>query len=397
MLALMMVYLSGLGAGEEPHPARFARGPSPTGEGRKVPFSFGAGVCDPGCLWSGLPEAGYEKPEDFLSPSNVGEGEQGGEVSSTRFTYTAKHMGTEWRIVLYAGKKDAADDAVKTAWARVAELEAIMTDYDKNSELMKLCSTNDDKPGEPVKVSEALFTVLQRGQTIAEQSEGAFDMTCGPLVKLWRQTRKTKDLPKAEELAAAKKLVGFKMMKLNAEKKTVTLDKAGMRLDLGGIGKGYAADAAREVLKAKGFPQVLIAASGDITVGDAPPDKEAWIVEIAPIGKGEEPRYVKLKNASVSTSGDLFQYVEIGGVRYSHVLNLQTGLGLTGRRSATVIAKEGWLADALTKAASVLPPEQALKVIETHGGTMYLVVKDTDDAKAKTTASKTFADYEVKE
>ena len=315
-----------------------------------------------------------------------------------RQEFESVHMGTKWRIVLYANDAAKGKAAAKAAFARVAELDNVMSDYNQNSELMKLCLTNDAKPGMPIPVSEDLYIVLKQGQGIAESSDGAFDMTVGPMVKLWRTARKTRKLPASEELISAKKLVGYRMLKLDSKGKTVSLEKAGMRLDLGGIGKGFAADAAMTILKKHNIQHALIAASGDISVSRAPPSKDAWIVEIAPIGTGKSLRYIQLVNASVSTSGDLFQYVEIDGVRYSHVLNPYTGLGLTGRRSATVIAKQGWLADALTKTASVLSPDRAIKLIEKlPGAALYLVVKETDDAKEVILESPRFKDFEVKE
>ena len=306
-------------------------------------------------------------------------------------------MGTEWRIAVYAADKPIAEKAAKAAFARVAELDLVMSDYNPKSELMKLCAANDAEPGKTIRISSDLFDVLQKANTISSASHGAFDVTVGPLVKLWRIARKVKEKPDAKNLAVAKELVGFELILLDAKASTVTLAKAKMRLDLGGIGKGYAADAALEVLKKFGCSRALIAASGDITVGDAPPGKEGWEVEIAPISKDRAVRKLKLVNASVSTSGDLFQHFEIDGVRYSHVLDPKTGLGLTGRRSATVIALKGWQADALTKVASVMEPAKAKRVIESYpGAVMYLVTKDSDDAKEIVTESEGFTEFSSK-
>lgn len=311
-----------------------------------------------------------------------------------RFEFESKHMGTMFRIVLYASDKATAEKAAADAFARVADLDRVMSDYNPNSELMRLCKTNDAEPGVPTKVSDDLFDVLEKGLAVSAASDGAFDVTVGPLVGLWRIARRTQQLPDAKDIADAKSKVGYRMVTLDAKAKTVALKVPGMRLDLGGIGKGYASDAALAVLAKAGISRALVAASGDITVGDAPPDAEAWTVDIAPIGKGKPARTVKLVNAAVSTSGDLFQFVEIGGVRYSHVLDPKTGLALTGRRSVTVIAKRGTQADSLTKAASVLPPEKALKLIDaTDGAACYIVVKDSDDAKEVVTESKRFAEY----
>ncbi len=314
-----------------------------------------------------------------------------------RFESTSVHMGTEWKLVVYAADEPAADAACEAAFKRVAELELVMSDYTPKSELMKLCAANDTAPGKPIAVSDDLLKVLTLAQGVSAQTDGAFDCTVGPVVKLWRAARKSKQLPKTDELKAAREMVGFKMMTVDAKAKTVTLAKANMRLDLGGIGKGFAADEAMAVLKSKGIKSALIAASGDISVSAAPPGKDAWVVDIAPLTKDAPRRTLKLTNASVSTSGDLFQHVEIDGVRYSHVLNPKTGLGLTGRRSATVIAPHGWQADALTKGASLLPAEALVKLMDgIDGAAAFVAVKETEDAKEVVTRSKRFADYEAK-
>lgn len=314
-----------------------------------------------------------------------------------RFEFTSVHMGTEWKIIAYAADEKGADAATEAAFKRVAELDTVMSDYNPKSELMKMCASNDAAPGKPIAVSDDLLKVLTLAQGVSEQTDGAFDCTVGPVVKLWRTARKSKQLPKPEDLKAAKELVGYKMLTLDAKAKTATLSKASMRIDLGGIGKGFAADEAMAVLKSKGIKSALIAASGDITVSDAPPDKDAWVVDIAPLTKDGPRRTLKLVNASVSTSGDLFQHVEIDGVRYSHVLDPKTGLGLTGRRSATVIAPKGWQADALTKGASLLPADKLVKLIDSiDGAAAFVAVKETEEAKVQITRSKRFADFEAK-
>jgi thiamine biosynthesis lipoprotein len=245
--------------------------------------------------------------------------------------------------------------------------------------------------GEPVKISDDLFTVLQKAEELSKKSEGAFDVTVGPVVQLWRLARRTQELPDPKEFAQAREKVGYKKVRLDPAKKTVRLLTPGMQLDLGGIAKGFAADEALKLLRDKfGIKQALVAAAGDITCGDPPPGKDGWTVEIAPIAKSQKPRTLTLANASVSTSGDLEQFVEIKGVRYSHVLDPRTGLGLTGRRSVTVIAPRGIDADSMTKAVSVLPPEQALKLVEdTPGAACYIVILGKDE-KPITTFSKRF-------
>src|SRR5262249_54574220 len=159
----------------------------------------------------------------------------------------------------------------------------IMSDYLPNSELMRLCKKSESKPAGPVKVSDELFYVLSKAQEVAELSEGTFDATVGPVVRLWRQARKERQLPDPEGLAAAMKRVGYKNVELDPKEKTVSLNAPGMLLDLGGIGKGYAADEGLKVIGTFGIKSALVAASGDIAVSNAPPGRDGWRIDIAPL------------------------------------------------------------------------------------------------------------------
>jgi FAD:protein FMN transferase len=294
-----------------------------------------------------------------------------------RFEYEEPHMGTQFRVILYAPDKARADRAAKAVFARVEELNRIMSDYIAESELMRLCKQSATKPGGPIIVSDDLFFVLAEGQKVAELSDGAFDMTVGPIVRLWRQARKDRLLPDEEERAAALRRVGFKKVELDPRAKTVNLKVSGMQLDLGGIAKGHAADEGLKVLAKHEITSALMAASGDIAVSDPPPGKTGWRIDIAPLPGAKEKRQVLLKNAAVSTSGDSEQFVEIGGVRYSHIVDPRTGLGLTGRRSVTVVARRGIQADSLTKVASILLADDAVKKIESVEGAATLIVVKT--------------------
>lgn len=314
-----------------------------------------------------------------------------------RYEFDEPHMGTVFRIVLYADDKDAAITAATAAFKRVRELESVLSDYKPSSETMKLCAANDREPGTAFPIGDDLATVLGHALDVSKRTDGAFDVTVGPLSKLWREARKAKAMPDEKARTAALALVGWTNIDLDREKKTVRLKFAGMRLDFGGIGKGYAADEALAVLKKKGYPRSLVAAAGDITVGDPPPGKDGWTVDIEPLGSGKPKMAVRLANASVSTSGDLFQFVEIGGVRYSHLLDPKTGMGLTGFSRATVIAKYGWQADAWTKGVSLLKPTEAIGRIESlDGAAMFLATKANESAKEVTVQSKRFAAFVVK-
>ncbi len=277
-----------------------------------------------------------------------------------RFEYEEPHMGTKFRIVLYAPDQATADKAAKAGFARVAQLNGIMSDYLATSELMQLCKKFEEKAGEPVKIGKDLFFVLDKAREVSKLSDGAFDVTVRPLVVLWRQARRTQRLPDPKELAAAKALDGHEKMELHAKEQTVKLSVPGMQLDLGGIAKGFAADEALKVVATFDIKIALVAAGGDIAVAGAPPGAAGWKVDIAPLPGSKEKRLLLLKDAAVSTSGDAEQFVVINGVRYSHIVDPRTGLGLTGRRSVTVIARRGIDSDSMTKMASILPAEKAL-------------------------------------
>ena len=233
------------------------------------------------------------------------------EQSLQRFAFTHPGMGTLITITLYAPEPAAAQAAAAAAFKRIDALEDIMSDYQADSELMRLC----DQPfGTPVPVSAELFDVLQRAQKISKLSDGAFDVTVGPYVRLWRFARKRKVLPTAAEIATARAAVGWQKLRLDPRARTVTLLVPNMRLDLGSIGKGYAADAALRILKGRGIDRALVAASGDIAIGNPPPGQPGWKIGVAAVdGATNAPqRTLLLRNAGISTSGDTEQFIEIG-------------------------------------------------------------------------------------
>jgi thiamine biosynthesis lipoprotein len=305
-----------------------------------------------------------------------------------RFEFSEPHMGTQFKIIVYAPNEAAATKAAKAGFARIAELDGIMSDYRPASELMQLCK----KAGEgSVKVGDDLFYVLSKAQQVAERSDGAFDVTVGPVVRLWRIARKTRRLPDADRLKAALDLVGYKNVRIDEHAHTVQLLKPSMQLDLGGIAKGYAADETLKVLEKHGIKSALVAAGGDIAVSAAPPDAKGWTIAIAPLERKSEPkRYLLLHDMAVSTSGDIEQHVEIDGKRYSHIVDPKTGLGLTGRMSVTVVARRGIDSDSLTKVVSVWGPKRGLEFIEKTPGVSGYVVRKTEDSE-ETFQTKDFA------
>lgn len=263
-----------------------------------------------------------------------------------RHEYSRILMGVQVRLVVYTADETTAETACRAAFERVAELEDCMSDYQTQSELMGLCA----KAGQgPVPVSDALLRVLDYAQQVSQESDGAFDVTVGPLVALWRTARKTGALPTVQAIKEAKANVGWRMMKIDRHARTVELMKSGMKLDLGGIAKGYAGDEAIEVLRKHGVRSALFEAGGDIVVSDAPPGRRGWMID-SPFHDQE----LVLSNTAISTSGDTAQYVEIGGRRYSHVVDPKSGLGLSEHFMATIVAPRGITTDALSTAATLV-------------------------------------------
>jgi thiamine biosynthesis lipoprotein len=272
-------------------------------------------------------------------------------------------MGVDARLVVYAADRPAAERACAAAFERIAALDSIMSDYRRDSELMRLCA----RAGEPpVHVSPDLFIVLRRAEQVSRQSDGAFDVTVGPLVALWRQARKTGVLPEPAAVARARRLVGWRKLHLNEPARTAHLTVPGMKLDLGGIGKGYAGDVAQRVLQRCGIDRALVEMGGDIVVSGAPPETDGWTIRVPNAGIEGKSADLHLANCAVSTSGDTEQFVVIGGRRYSHIIDPRTGIALTNRVQVTVIAPNGLTADPLTKALSILAPEERSKLLHPY-------------------------------
>lgn len=285
-----------------------------------------------------------------------------------KFVFEKAEMGLPFRVSLYAADEATARAGAEAAFARIAELNAVMSDYDSDSELGRLSRTAGE--GRAVPVSPALWTVLAHAQTVAERSGGAFDITAGPLVNVWRRARRKQELPDAALLAEMRARVGWRKLRLDPGRRTAELLAADMRLDLGAIAKGFACDEALAVLRRRGLPRALVGGGGDMAAGDAPPGQPGWRIELAEPGTPDAPaaQTVCLKNRGIATSGDVFQNVEIGGVRYSHIVDPRTGLGLTDHSLVTVIAPDGMTADALSTAVSVLGPERGWKLVEQTPG-----------------------------
>lgn len=293
-----------------------------------------------------------------------------------RYESVEPYMGTLVKITIYTSDEQAATKAFRAAFDRIGDLDRILSDYKPDSELNRIAMT---AVGRAVRIGEDLFTVLGASQDLAAATDGAFDVTQGPVIRLWREARRTSRLPDALALRDAASRSGYRKLHLDAGSRTVTLDQAGMALDVGAIGKGYAASEALEVLGRLGVRSALVAVSGDLAFSDAPPGERGWRIDIHSDDASLKrvPRMLELTNAAVSTSGSAQQNLDVGGQRYSHVINPTSGMGLEDDITVTVIAPNGLEADGLDTAASVLGPERGLALVESRPPAAALIVQRT--------------------
>jgi thiamine biosynthesis lipoprotein len=323
-------------------------------------------------------------PEGAAAPASSG---------LIRFSYTEYHMGVDARLVVYAPDQATAQAACAAAFDRIAALDSMMSDYRIHSELNQLSARAG---GPPVRVSPELFLVLQRAQEVARDSGGAFDVTIGPLVALWRQARNTGLLPDPAALQRARRRVGWHKLQLDARARTVRLAVPGMKLDLGGIAKGYADDEAQRLLRQHGITRALVEMGGDIVVSSPPPGTEGWTIRVPNAGSDRRPVDMRLAHRAISTSGDTEQFVIIGGRRFSHIIDPHTGQALTNRVQVTVLARDGLTSDPLSTALCVLGRKDPRLLQAYPGATAYVrALGPSPPARARARArARTDFDYE---
>ncbi len=276
-----------------------------------------------------------------------------------RYEFTTEKMGVPTRLIMYAADEKTAERASDVVWRRFDELNGVLSDYDPESEIIQVCRRAGESR-EPATISDDLRKALEESRRYCEITDGAFDITVSPIVKLWRRSRFFHKRPPEDLLVSAKANVGLDVWSLDDRGVVV---KEGARFDVGGIAKGIALDDALEALKKMGITSALIDASGDLRMGDAPPGKKGWKVGVASLN--DEPTcYCELSNAGICSSGDANRYLEIDGVRYSHIIDPRTGEPLTRRCASAVLAPTATMADALASALCVLGADDFLRVVE---------------------------------
>lgn len=280
-----------------------------------------------------------------------------------RYTYREVHLGVEVRITLWAPNDSQASSAARQAFAEVARLEDIFSDWRPGSEVRRL----EGAAGRWQPLSPELCEVLAVALRVARASHGAFDPTLGPLTHLWRAARERGVPPSSAEISAAREATGYRWLDLDTAGRRIRLRRAGMRLDLGGVAKGYILQRAVGVLARAGVSRVLVEGGGDLVAGAPPPQQEGWTIE-APFADTALARRVRaLAHAALATSGPVEQFMVVNGRRESHIIDRATGHGVRSSRVATAIGTDAALVDATATALTVLPDRAGLRLLRQLG------------------------------
>lgn len=295
-----------------------------------------------------------------------------------RYDFQSRHMGTQVQIMLYATSEPEAETAANSAFDRIEEINQSMSDYIDESELNRLSRLSGS--GNWMEISRSFFDVLKESVLISQKTDGLFDVTIGPMTHTWRYLRRLPDpeLPDEDEIKSMQKRVGYHHIELDEVKMKARLMAKNMQLDFGGIAKGYAAEEAVRVITSYGIHSVLVDAGGDISAGDPPPGRPAWDVAIPKGGLSETPDYITLtlSGKTLTTSGDMYQFVEIDGTRYSHIINPKTGIGSFDQIQATVISSNGMYADAFASVLTLMEPDDGIELIEQLDNTEAILVME---------------------
>ena len=292
-----------------------------------------------------------------------------------KYIFTENKMGSPFNLIFVANDSSRARLIAKDCFKLIDSLAQIFSDYDTTSEVNKI---NANAGLRPIKMSPAMLDLVLKSKEAYLKSEGSYDNTIGPLSLLWRKARKTKTFPVDTAIQNRKSLVDFKLLKIEKEKGTIYLPKKGMRLDFGGIAKGYIAQWIINHLRDIGIQEALADAGGDISMSGAPLDSKGWLVGVNLPETTDDllEQKLALSNISVATSGDAYQYIEKNGVKYSHIINPKTGYGVIWLRNVTVIAPTGATADWLATACSILPLKEAKKIaLENHAQLLISTVQ----------------------
>ncbi len=296
------------------------------------------------------------------------------------YEVTFPALGTLVQIKVFASDEALVRKTIQSAEERTKAIEAILTDYEPDSETSQL--TARAAAGNSIKVSRDLWRVIDASDRWYRLSDGAFDASLGSLTHLWRGSRRTGKPLTDQSRTKALERSGWKHVKLDSTSQSVQFLLKGMKLDFGAIGKGYVVDEIIAILQAAGLKQCLVNISGNMRAGDAPPDRDGWRIEISPLEKGQPPlRRILLANTAIATSGDLWQFIMVDGQPRSHIFDPRTGESVRGPIAATVIATSATDADACATAVCVLGPTAGAQFVESLSETEVLILEHGDPSQ----------------
>lgn len=308
----------------------------------------------------------------------------------SRFSFSEQKMGSPLNIIFYTLDSVNANKQAIACFKLVDSLNHIFSNYDAHSELSFI---NNNAGIRKVVASQLMWELMLESKQAYLKSNGAYNIAMGPLTQLWRTARHSKQFPTNAQITQTLLSCDFNKVIMNHEDQSIYLSKKGMQLDFGGIGKGYIAQKLADYLKSQGITIFLVDAGGDIVIGDIPPHKNSWSVGVNQPEQADDllPQKLQLHNLSVATSGDVYQFIEHKGKKYSHIIDPATGYGVTSLRNVTVIASNGANADWLATACSILPIAQAKKLaIAMHA---ELLISEMSHNHIQTHSTKGFQQY----
>jgi len=315
----------------------------------------------------------------------IGAAHAGQSVETRQYRYV---MGTSVEVQAFGGDAAARRDAIDEAFAAFADVDHLMSNYRDDSELALL---NRSGASEAVAVSDPMFAVLDAARRVSAASHGAFDVTVGPLVRLWGFHEKQPHVPTGAELARVRPLVDYRHVVLDAAQRTVHFARPGIELDLGGIAKGFAVEIAADVLRRRGLGGFIDAGGNQYLLG-TPPGKRTWSVGIRnPDARDRVLGVVETGETSVSTSSDDANFLVADGRKYGHLLDPRTLRPSTASLSATIFSRDGTLADAMSKAAFILGPEAGLALVDSFPGTSAVIAYRRSDGTVGVAVSQRLA------
>jgi thiamine biosynthesis lipoprotein len=288
-----------------------------------------------------------------------------------------KLMGNRFEISVVAEDEGWANEMIDAAVAEIQRIEKLLTTFGDDSETNLM---NANAGIQPVPVSRETIELIQRSIRISKLTQGAFDITYGSIdKKLWNFDKTMTALPDAATARQMVRLINYRNVLIDEEAGTVFLKKPGMRIGFGGIGKGYAAEKAKQLLQQLGVENGIVNASGDLTAWGVQPDGKPWTIGIAHPDVADLPfSYLNISNMAIATSGNYEKFILIGGKKYSHTINPRTGLPVTGIKSVTIICPNAEMADAMATPVTIMGIEAGLHMVNQLRGIGCIIIDDNN-------------------